>query len=163
MPCGQRRQTRQFVYTSANVSTTLTMTDDASGVSTPTVDMTSPTGFLRSGSCVLSSGTLLNRTYQCTGTLPQYSESGVWQFSVRLRDVAGNTTTVTNAQLVTLGFTASFTNASQPGINLPTLVRVNDPALSAGCGWFQFDPRHNHGAGVVGPYVDERTVLRRRS
>ncbi len=120
----------------ANVSTTLTMTDDASGVSTPTVDMTSPTGFLRSGSCVLSSGTLLNRTYQCTGTLPQYSESVVWQFSVRLRDVAGNTTTVTNAQLVTLGFTASFTNASQPGINLPTLVRVNDPALPAGVDGF---------------------------
>ena len=84
----------------ANVSTTLTMTDDASGVSTPTVGVAGRTSFSRSSSCVLSSGTLLNQTYQCTGTLPQYSESGVSQFSLRLRDVTGNTTVVTNARLV---------------------------------------------------------------
>ena len=115
----------------ANVQTTVTITDDVSGVATPFVDLRSPSGQTRGGVCSMTGGTPLNATYQCTSSLPQSSESGVWQFSVRLSDVVGNSITVTNSQLIALGFPATFTNTGQQDTVPPSLTSfvVNTPIV----------------------------------
>jgi|GEM_PF-1518619 len=146
----------------ANVQTALTITDNLSGVGTPFVDIRSPSGQIRGGGCSFTAGTSLNATYQCTSSLPRFSEGGVWQFSVRMSDVVGNSTTVTNAQLVALGFPSTFTNTGQQDVTAPTLVSfvVNTPVVDTSSAAANVQTTltiTDDLAGVQTPFVDLRS------
>ena len=73
-----------FIDTSAgpkNLATTVTLTDDLSGISAAYVNFRSPSGsqFQFSFNSQLISGTPLNGTLTGTVTFPQFSEAGTWK------------------------------------------------------------------------------------
>ena len=91
---------------SATITLTAQATDDLSGVSSLDPALTSPSGNNTYG-CGMSliSGTYLNGTYQCTITIPAYSEAGTWTVPyVFLGDSVGNVRWYYTADLIALGF-----------------------------------------------------------
>src|SRR5437879_2401337 len=91
---------------SATVTVTEQVTDDLSGVRYAVMDFVSPSGN-QAANCTLGliSGTNLNGTWQCTVTIPAFSEAGTWSvlytFAV---DNVGNEGYYDSAALQALGF-----------------------------------------------------------
>ena len=55
------------------------------------------------------SGSITDGVFQCSVTLPQYSETGVWKLDMcRIFDLSGNETNYTYATMVTNGFNVEF-------------------------------------------------------
>ena len=91
---------------SAAVSVTAQVTDNLSGVAEVETEFLSPLGdqYQRCGMS-LSSGTNLNGTYQCTITIPAYSEAGTWSVDwFYVQDNVGNWQQYTTSQLQALSF-----------------------------------------------------------
>jgi hypothetical protein len=109
---------------SATVTATATITDNLSGVSYAAAEFYSPEGIQRFG-CVfqLISGTNLNGTYQCTGTILAYSEAGTWYVDyVYVEDNAGNQQYYYTSDLQSLGFPTNLQVTSNPDTTPPVLT-----------------------------------------
>src|SRR5260370_7688366 len=101
---------------SASVTVTAQVTDNLSGIEEVDTEFLSPLGdqYQRCGMS-LSSGTNLNGTYQCTITIPAYSEAGTWSVdSVYVQDNVGNWQQYTTNQLSALGFPTQLHVTSSP-------------------------------------------------
>jgi hypothetical protein len=99
---------------SAEIAVTMRVIDDLAGVAdlaAMDARFESPTGvhtvYLDFGPPV--SGTDLDATFEATGTIPQFSEAGIWTLEfLYLEDDAGNQTNLFAADLAGLGFANSF-------------------------------------------------------
>ena len=109
---------------SATVTATAQITDNLSGVAYAAAEFYSPEGIQRFG-CDFSliSGTNLNGTYQCTGTILAYSEAGTWYVDyVYVEDNAGNQQYYYTSDLLTLGFPTNLQVTSNPDTTPPVLT-----------------------------------------
>lgn len=109
---------------SATVTATAQITDNLSGVAYAAAEFYSPEGIQRFG-CVFSliSGTNLNGTYQCTGTIQAYSEAGTWYVDyVYVEDNAGNQQYYYTSDLQSLGFPTNLQVTSNPDTTPPVLT-----------------------------------------
>jgi hypothetical protein len=91
---------------SASVTFTAQATDNLAGIASFSADFVNPSG-TQNEACelFLISGTDLNGTYQCTITIPEYSEPGTWLVSyVYLSDPVNNYVYYYTSQLQSLGF-----------------------------------------------------------
>ncbi len=114
---------------SATLTFTATLTDDLSGVSTFELRLTSPSGnqsrtaFASSTNRV--SGSAQSGGYSFMLTMPQFSEAGTWTLSsAYLRDVIGNSKSLTPAELTAIGAPASFTVVSTADVTPPALTAL---------------------------------------
>jgi hypothetical protein len=112
------------------VSVTAVVTDDLSGTATVSVQFVSPSGKqlepLNSVSLTRSAGTSLNGAYGGTVVIPRFSEAGVWKLRVTLlQDVAGNFTSLSAANLASLGLPTDLTVTSVPDTHPPTVTSIS--------------------------------------
>jgi len=99
----------------AEVRVTLNVTDDLSGVDRAVIRLVNPSGMLRIANCSIVGGTTLDTDFECSTDIPQFSELGIWSFTlVEIQDVVGNLDLLDTADLVTLGFDPTFINAPLP-------------------------------------------------
>ncbi len=109
---------------SATVTVTAQITDNLSGVASSGAEFYSPAGIQRFG-CNMSliSGTNLNGTFQCTGTIQAYSEAGTWYvYDVYVEDSAGNQQFYYTSDLQSLGFPTNLQVTSNPDTIPPVLT-----------------------------------------
>jgi len=120
----------------ANVMVTLHITDAGTGFNWGWVELVSPSGQQTSTSSIDPaplSGTTNDGIFQAQMTIAKSAEQGQWQVSaVALRDVVGNTATLSTAALQTMGFPITL----QVGTNVtvapkPLLVSLT-PNVSSG-------------------------------
>jgi len=94
------------------VTVTMHITDDLSGYDFGSVQLKSPSGQMRGAAgveIVLKSGNALDGIYEATITFPQFSEAGIWCVSsVYLRDFTNNNITLSQADLIDMGFSTCF-------------------------------------------------------
>ncbi len=109
---------------SAVITVTAQITDNLSGVAGSGAEFYSPLGVQRFGCNMnLISGTNLNGTYQCTGTIRAFSEPGTWYVSsVYVQDNAGNLQYYYTDDLQSLGFPTNLQVTSNPDTTPPVLT-----------------------------------------
>ena len=108
---------------SQNVTCTITVTDDISGVAQAGCSFQSPS-FQHTVSCssvAPASGNPLNGTYTCVVTLPRYAEAGVWQANLSATDVDGNDASL-SWFLFPVGFPTDLAVTSDPDTIPPVLT-----------------------------------------
>ena len=105
----------------ANVTCTMTFTDNLSGVTSASCGFTPPGAFveLSCDATTPTSGTALNGVWSCVITLPRYSPAGVWTASVSALDAVGNTTSI---DLPSSGFPSTLTVTSDSDTVPPALT-----------------------------------------
>lgn len=109
---------------SSPVTCTMTVTDDLAGVAEATCSFAGPF-FLQAHECTATtpaSGSRTNGTFECTVTIPQYSNAGTWSADVRLIDAVGNERPYSSFELSGAGFPSQLSVSSVPSdITAPTL------------------------------------------
>jgi len=106
------------------VTCTMTLTDGPAGVSEAACLFISPV-YLQSQTCVAQvpvSGTAQNGVYECSVTLPRYSEAGVWTVSIDLVDKVSNRLTFVSLDLLSAGLPADLTVTSDADTLAPELT-----------------------------------------
>lgn len=112
---------------SVDVTCSMTVSDLLSGVVSSECSFMSPT-FIQSRSCVAespSAGSPQNGTFECTVTIPQYADAGVWTASARLEDRVGNERSLFSFELAAAGLPTELTIASVPDLLGPTVSLVS--------------------------------------
>jgi hypothetical protein len=117
---------------SQDVTCSLTVTDDLSGVAGFSCQLAPPPPegpkFQRPH-CIATaptSGTPRNGVWSCVMTMPRYSHAGVWTVSqVVALDAVGNKIVYTSSQLVGLGYPSSLTVTSDPDTLPPVQTAVS--------------------------------------
>ena len=92
-----------------DITITVQMADDLSGVGEVQLDFMSPSTQQRKSFFQIAPSSSTNWTYTHILTLPRFSESGTWRLDIaHLRDRVGNHRMHRYDELVALGLTASF-------------------------------------------------------
>lgn len=124
-----------FTPSSVNVSSadrtvacTMVLTDALSGVDFVSVSFGSPSGN-QGQACLASapaSGTPNNGTYQCTVTIPKWSEAGTWTTAaISIRDEVGNVRVLATSDLIAAGFPTNLGVTANPDdTTLPVIGNV---------------------------------------
>jgi hypothetical protein len=116
---------------SQDVTCSMTMTDDLSGVAFMTCQLAPPAGVVEKipPYCIAfapNSGTPRNGVWSCVITLPRYSPSGVWTIRQALaKDTVGNAIVYTASQLAALGYPSSLTVTSDPDTLPPVQTAIS--------------------------------------
>ncbi len=108
-----------------NVTATLQVTDDLSGVNYMYVYFQSPSGqyqdqYLSSFDRI--AGTQFDGAYQADVEIPQFSEAGTWQAYVYVYDAVGNYSYISTSALADGGFATDLTVTSTPDTTAPTVA-----------------------------------------
>ncbi len=115
---------------SQNVVCTMNVNDTPAGVATATcgvqyIDLVNP-GVVQTQTCTSttpSSGTPQNGTYQCTITLPRYSDAGLWNTQASFVDNVTNASNYSWFQMP-VGSTMNLTVTSDPDVVAPAFGTV---------------------------------------
>lgn len=123
---------------SQDVTVTLTVTDDLSGVSSGGIEFVDPTGtrtvFTDFDSLKRIGGSDLNGAYQFTVNVPRYSRNGEWIVRfLSVNDANGNSQNLTAAQLPP-GGSKTFTVSGQSDVTGPqiTAFNISPPSIVTG-------------------------------
>jgi hypothetical protein len=73
------------------VTVSLTVTDDLSGVACAFITLSGPGNqLIQNGCATLVSGDSISGRYEAKLTLPRYSQAGVWKINAQFSDLAAN-------------------------------------------------------------------------
>ncbi|MBP7146548.1 MAG: hypothetical protein KBD01_03315 [Acidobacteria bacterium] len=112
---------------SKTVTCTMPVTDAKSGVDVASCIFGSPSEsqFQVCSASAPTSGTRTNGTFQCTVTIPRYSEQGTWVVEyVQLIDMVNNFKLMTTADLAAAGRPTNLSVTSTPDVSGPTLTNL---------------------------------------
>jgi hypothetical protein len=106
-----------------DVTCTMDWSDPIAGVQFAQCSFTSPSGEQAQGCGAFepSSGSPNDGTYECSFTVPRYSEDGTWLASVFSLDEVGNSATVDPDGLGAQGFPTDLQVTSDPDLSPPSL------------------------------------------
>lgn len=127
--------------TEAEVTLTISTTDDLSGFSFGYIHLLGPDNGANSdvfgyfSPFERTSGDALSGTYVTTITLPEYSESGTWTVSVEVADVAGNRAFSTDTEFEVEGGTPPPPAPPEPGFLSQALDSLQLDFATSGSGW----------------------------
>ena len=117
-------KTIDVTATSVDVTCTIDVTDDLSGVKQASCLFISPNVF-QDQSClaeVPASGNRVVGTFECTITVPRFVDDGTWQVAVTLDDQVGNSASFGTVELLAATFPTELNVTSVPDILAPTLT-----------------------------------------
>ena len=122
------------------VNFSLTVLDDIAGVSGIVFRIASPSG--KKASKVYSTSGTTEENIVSTVPLNSYAESGIWNVeSITVTDITGNSDTITETELIELGFSTKVTiSNNQADLNVPTIsaftiensININEGNYSLG-------------------------------
>ena len=120
------------------VKTRVHVTDDLSGVGTPTINFSGPGGQFLAGSGQRVSGTDTDAIYDISVIVPRYAQRGTWTVgALALKDPAGNQRSYYPTQLTAAGYPTTF-DVADDGVTPVTTIDTHPPNPGGGSAAFTF-------------------------